>query len=401
MNVIAMRLRPAETRTLAPDLNLARVEVFEDFAAAEPAWRALEAGPLFATPYQRFDFLKLWQRHVGVPAGVTPFIVTGFNAAGAPLFLWPLGRRNVGPARVVEFLGGKHANFNMGLWRSGAAEATGADEIRAVLARIADRADLLHLSSQPLSWGGATNPFALLPYQRSVNFGFSGGLIPDFEALLHARTNASARKKMRKKERALAGYGDVRFARATTPEEARHVLDVFFKQKSQRMRQRGVTDVFSQAGVRRFVEAAAVEGLAAGEPLIELYKLTVDDIVVATLGGIAADGRFCAMFNSIAGGRYAVESPGEQMILNLVRRCCERNFHTFDLGIGAAHYKNLFCGDAEPLFDSFIPLSGKGRALAVAMRGATAAKRMVKQYPPLWSMVQAVRRLRGKLRPMG
>ena len=120
---------------------------------------------------------------------------------------------------------------------------------------------------------------------------------------------------------------------------------------------------------------------------------------MATLGGIAADGRFCAMFNSIAGGRYAVESPGEQMILNLVRRCCERNFHTFDLGIGAAHYKNLFCGDAEPLFDSFIPLSGKGRALSVVMRGATAAKRMIKQHPSLWAMVQAVRHLRSKLQP--
>ena len=86
-------------------------------AAAEPHWRALEAGPLLATPYQRYDFLKLWQRYVGTATGVTPFIVVGFDALGAPLFLWPLGRRRMGPLQVVEFLGGKHANFNMALWR--------------------------------------------------------------------------------------------------------------------------------------------------------------------------------------------------------------------------------------------------------------------------------------------
>ena len=229
-------------------------------------------------------------------------------------------------------------------------------------------ADLLKLVNQPLTWGGATNPFALLPHQRAANYAFSGGLIPDFDALLRARTNAAARKKMRKKERTLAGYGAVRFARAEGQRDIRHALDVFFKQKSARMRAHGLHDVFADPNVRRFIEDAATTPRPDGKPLIELYALSVDDMIVATMGGIVGRGRFCAMFNSITSGRYAVESPGEQLIVQLVRQCCERGLDTFDLGIGEARYKNLFCNDAEPLFDSFLPLSAAGWLPAASYR---------------------------------
>jgi CelD/BcsL family acetyltransferase involved in cellulose biosynthesis len=398
MNVVALRSFPTDDRpSPAADAHIARVTIFPDMASAEPHWRTLEAANSLTTPYQRYDFVRLWQAHVGAAAGVTPFIVVGFNAAGAPLFLWPFGSRRMSGLRVIEFLGGKHANFNMALWRRDVAGKIGARDLRRVLADIAGHADMLVLVNQPLTWAGTTNPFALLPQQRAANFGFSGSLVPDFEALIRARTNANTRKKMRKKERGLAAMGEVRFERAGSPNEVRRVLDAFFKQKSARMRMLGMPDVFAEAGVRRFIEAAATEQLADGSAVIELYALSVDDIMVATMGGIVGDGRFCAMFNSILQGRYAVESPGEQLIVNLVRQCCERGFSTFDLGIGESRYKRLFCEDAEPLFDSYLPLSAGGRLLAVGFKTSAAFKRMLKQHPMLWSLVRGARRLKARL----
>ena len=400
MNVVALRSLAPDARALpVADTAIARVAIFDDIADAEAPWRALEQGDSLLTPYQHHNFLKLWQAHVGDAAGVRPFIVVAYNAAGAPLFLWPLGRRTLAGLRVVEFLGGKHANFNMALWRRDAAARIDADELRAALPHLAGQADLLMLVNQPLTWAGTTNPFALLPQQRSANYGFSGALIPDFEALLRARTNSATRKKMHKKERALAGYGNVRFERATGAVEIRRMLDAFFKQKSARMRALGVPDVFGEPGVRRFIEAAATEPGAHGEPLIELYALSLDDIIVATMGGIVGEGRFCAMFNSILPGHYAAESPGEQLMVQLVRHCCERGLDAFDLGIGESRYKNLFCEDAEPLFDSYLPLSPAGRLLAVAFRVAATVKRAIKQRPALWAMVCGLRRLRARLRP--
>jgi CelD/BcsL family acetyltransferase involved in cellulose biosynthesis len=397
MNVVPIRSVPAGARGLpAMDRQIARVETFSAMAAAEPHWRALEHADSLATPYQRYDFLKLWQRHVGSEAGISPFIVVGLNANREPLFLWPFGSRHVGRMVSLEFLGGKHANFNMALWRRDVAATIDAKELRSVLRELAGRADLIKLTSQPLTWGGATNPFALLPNQRSANYGFSGALVPDFDALLRARTNAETRKKIRKKERTLGGFGELRFERAIAADDVRRVLDAFFKQKSARMRAVGVPDAFAAPGVRRFIEAAAIEPLEGGEPLIELYALSVDDIIVATMGGIVSGGRFCAMFNSIIQGRFAVESPGEQLILKLVRDCCERGLDTFDLGIGEARYKNLLCGDAEPLFDSYLPLSPAGRVFAFAHAIGAALKRAIKQRPALWSAVGAFRRIRAR-----
>ena len=400
MNVLAFRPRPDESLVPADtDTRVARVEVFEDMASCEAPWRTLEAGPALATPYQRYDFLHLWQRHVGTEQGVTPFVVTAFNAAGEPLFLWPLGRRQLGGLQAVEFLGGKHANFNMALWRRDVATSIETGDLRAVLRQLGDRIDLLVLQQQPLSWAGTTNPFALLPHQRAANCGFSGALVPSFDALLRARTNAVMRKKMRKKAQALASFGSISFTRVTKLCEIRRVLDVFFKQKGARMRAQGVRDVFAGADVRRFIEAAATQPAVNGAPLIEIYALSVDNIIVATMGGIVGGARFCAMFNSIIDGRFAIESPGEQLILKLVQDCCERGLATFDLGVGEARYKALFCGDIEPLIDSFIPLSGAGRLLAVGCRSAATVKRTVKQQPALWSMVRRARLLRAQLSP--
>jgi CelD/BcsL family acetyltransferase involved in cellulose biosynthesis len=396
MNVVALRRFPAENRPVPVDGAVAEVVVYDDIAAAERPWRALEGSGSLATPYQGYDFLNHWQAHLGADSGMAPAIVVAFNPAKVPLFLLPLGMRRIGGLRALEFLGGKHANFNMGLWRRDVAATIGAADLRSMTRELAGHADLLTLTAQPLTWGGVTNPLALLPHQRSANAGFSCTLIPDFEALFRARTNSATRKKMKKKERALAAMGEVRFERASDPRQVNRVLDAFFKQKSARMRLLGQPDVFADPAVRRFVAAVAEPDGERAAPA-EIYALSVDDMIVATMGGIVAGGRFCAMFNSIHGGRYAAESPGEQLIVRLVKACCERGLDTFDLGVGQSRYKHLFCEDAEPLFDSYLPLTAAAQLPALAYRAGASAKRMLKEHPALWSAVRSLRRMRGRI----
>ena len=42
--------------------------------------------------------------------------------------------------------------------------------------------------------------------------------------------------------------------------------------------------------------------------------------------------------------------------------CCERGFNKFDLGIGDAAYKQVYCKDAEPLYDSVVPITAAGHS---------------------------------------
>lgn len=376
----------------------ARIEIVQDLARAEPVWRHLEQGDVLATPYQRYDLLAPWLREVGARTGVTPFLVVGRDDTGAPAFLWPLGRSGAGPLTVVRFLGGKHANFNLALWRRDVAAAMDAPALRAVIAAIAaagPRVDLLQLFNQPESWEGLPNPLAALPHQASPSFGYRGRLQGDFEALLASRSSTVARRKMRSKERALANLGALRASRIATREEAERVLSDFFTQKSERLAEQGLPDVFAEPGVRDFITEAATARLAEGRPAIELYALELDSEILATFGAVTDGRRLSTMFNSMTRGPLAAKSPGQLLLQTLVRLSCERGIGVFDLGVGEASYKQLFCDEAEPLFDSFIGLTPAGHLAAAASRLAYACKRHIKHNPAIWQAITATRRLRG------
>jgi CelD/BcsL family acetyltransferase involved in cellulose biosynthesis len=276
----------------------------------------------------------------------------------------------------------------------------GPAELTAILRRIAEtapRVDLLVLTNQPLHWAGAANPFAKLAHQASPSFGYRGSLETDFSALATGRLSSVQRKKLRKKERMLATTGPLRYWRVDTPQHAAQVLNTFFAQKAARMAELGVADAFAAPGMRDFIAAAATERLGDACPAIELYALSVGDAIVATYAGLVADGRFCAIFNSIIRNELAHESPGQLLLVDLVRMCCERGLHTFDLGVGEATFKQLFCNEPEPLIDSFLPLTPLGHVAAAAWRVHAAAKGRIKRSPAIWGAVQAARRIRGQM----
>jgi len=393
-DAIASGVRRAIAPTAA-SRAVARIDIIDDTAAAEPVWRGLEISGAVATPYQRFDFIAPWLRHVGHRQGVRPFLVVGCDARGAPLFLLPLGRTRRGPLEVAGFLGGKHVNFNVALWRREVAAALdrGAMERIVGMIRAAGAGtDLLMLTNQPHRWDGVANPFAALRHQPSPSFAWRGALADDFAALVAARVSGAQRKKLRKKERVLAGARPVRYWRAETADDAARVLDVFFRQKAERMAELGLANAFAAPGMREFIAAAATAELATGRPAIELYAASVGDTILATYGGLVGNGRFCGIFNSMIRNELAHESPGQLLLFNLVRMCCERGLTTFDLGVGEATFKQLFCDEPEPLFDSFLPLTPLGALAAAGCRLQFALKGRIKRSPQVWSTVQALRR---------
>jgi CelD/BcsL family acetyltransferase involved in cellulose biosynthesis len=88
-------------------------------------------------------------------------------------------------------------------------------------------------------------------------------------------------------------------------------------------------------------------------------------------------------------------SPGLILMRNIVDHYAERGYCALDLGIGSDDYKRQFCKSDEPIFDSFIPLSLRGKFAAAAMSAIESAKHLVKHNPALFQMAQ---RLRSALR---
>jgi CelD/BcsL family acetyltransferase involved in cellulose biosynthesis len=100
------------------------------------------------------------------------------------------------------------------------------------------------------------------------------------------------------------------------------------------------------------------------------------------------------MFNTYTMSEHSRYSPGLILIRNIIDHCAGRDFRAFDLGIGSDEYKRLFCKSDEPIFDSFIPLTARGKVAAGAMSAIHRIMHLVKQNPTLLHLAQ---RLRGAL----
>jgi CelD/BcsL family acetyltransferase involved in cellulose biosynthesis len=301
----------------------------------------------------------------------------------------------MGPLRVAGFLGSKHASFNIGVWRRDVVATLGADDLRDLMPRIAAggaSVDLLALYSQPLSWAGLANPFALLPRQLSADDGSCLNLQPSagIEAV-----SPAMRSRLRIKERKLKKLPGYRYLQATSAADIDRLLDAFFALKAVHMRSQGLTNAFAQPGVAEFVRQASHTRLADGRPLIELHALEGDGQVLALYGAVVDPYRFSAMFNTYTLSAHSRHSPGLILLQHMIAACAQRGARSFDIGVGRAHYKSFFCKEPEPLFDTFLPLTPRGRVAAPAFRATFAAKRMIKSKPALWAAVQFVRRARA------
>jgi CelD/BcsL family acetyltransferase involved in cellulose biosynthesis len=97
------------------------------------------------------------------------------------------------------------------------------------------------------------------------------------------------------------------------------------------------------------------------------------------------------MFNTYTMSGNAKFSPGLILMRNIIDHYAALNYRALDLGVGSDEYKRLFCKSDEPIFDSFIPLTWRGKPAARAMSGIASTKRLVKRNPALFDLAQNLR----------
>jgi CelD/BcsL family acetyltransferase involved in cellulose biosynthesis len=387
----AIESRMAPTPAWSKASRIAGVEILHDLAAAETIWRGFEGQQQFYTPYQRFDFLEPWQRQVGARESVQPFIVIAYDAERRPLLLLPLVLRHEHGVRVACFMGGKHATFNMALWDRDFAAAATRSDLDALISAIREQseADVLALTQQPRHWQDLPNPMALLPNQPCANDCPLMTIVPDGPPT--ARISASFRRRLKGKERKLAALSGYRYCVAATDAEIKRLLDAFFRIKPLRMAEQKLPNVFAEPGVEDFIRGTCTAPLAGGGHVIDIHALECDDEVIAIFAGVADGHRFSMMFNTYTMSGHSRYSPGLILMRNIVDHYAERGYRALDLGVGSDDYKRLFCKSDEPIFDSFIPLSLRGKLAAAALSGINRAKHLVKHTPSLFHAAQRLR----------
>ena len=384
-----------ETRTTDANLRstpgrIASVVILNDLAEAEPMWRGFEDQEI-CTPYQRFDFLSAWQRRVGAPEGLSPFIVVARDVEARPLGLLPLAVKYEHGLRSASFMGGKHATFNMGLWNRDFARTVTRADLDVLVSAISagNDADVLALHQQPLRWEDQTNPLALLPHQPAAND--CPLLIMDPGTQPAAPISNSFRRRLKGKERKLQALAGYRYHLASRDVDVTRLLDWFFRTKPLRMAEQKLPNIFADPGVEKFIRDACMSSLPNGRRVIDIHAIECNDEVIAIFAGVADGRRFSMMFNTYTMSGNSRHSPGLILMRDIIDHYARLNYREFDLGIGSDEYKRLFCKSDEPIFDSFIALSLRGRMAAAAMSGVNRAKRLVKHNPALFEMAQKLR----------
>lgn len=370
-----------------------RISVEGDIAALEAEWRGLESAAL-VTPYQAYDWVRPFVETVGRAERMQFRFARVLDGSGATLALLPLVVTRRHGTRFAEFIGGKHANYHMGLYRPEFAQALGDEAARALLLEIGAAIggiDALVFINQPASWQGIANPTARLAAGASPSRAYKLALQQgDCEGTLRRSMSKHARKKLTTKRNRFAEFGTSELVRAQSEPEIERILDAFLAQKAARFAQMGLPDPFADPAIRAFLRQAA-SGSPGRAPIVELYSLDLQGRSVATYVGAVQGARFSGMATSFdLDSEAARTSPGEILLVELIRLKCHAGIAMFDLGVGEARYKTTICDDQDDLVDTFLPLTGKGRAYARFSQAKRALKRRIKASPVALKLAQRV-----------
>lgn len=384
----------------APSRPWASIAIETDIAGLAEIWRAFEATAL-VTPYQSYDWIRPFVETIGAAHDMALRYALVRDADGVLCALLPLTVTGRSGFRFAEFIGGKHANYHMGLYAPAFAAQLDAQLTTQLLTEIGTAIgglDALAFVNQPVTWQGVSNPAALLAAGPSPSRAYKLALIADDgDATLKRSMSSHARKKLKNKHSRFRDFGPSTLTRATTPDEVARIIDAFLSQKAERFRAMGVPDPFAEPEMRVFLERGAMEAGSA-RPAIELYALDLGGRAVATYVGAIQGERFSGMATSFDMASETVKtSPGELLLAELIRLKASEGVAVFDLGVGEARYKTTFCDDHDDLVDSFLPLTLKGRLFARIARAKRELKRRIKRSPVALKIAhRASGLLRGK-----
>lgn len=378
------------------------VEVHREMTALEPLWREFERHAA-CTVFQTFRWLSAWLATAGAMTGVEPAIICARASAGDPVAILPFAITRRRGIRMLGWLGGRHANYQFGLFSRQWLETVGPTEFgdlwRDIIAAL-PAFDLVCFADQPETWDGFRNPFFHLPHQRSANRSHVLHLTGDYEALYASKRSSATRRSARKRDKRLEQEGLVEFRRPGSRAEATAALETLFRHKLQQMAAIGVGDVYGRE-FRAFITELAETADGDASPL-DIRCLTCGGETAATVLGAVGMGRYFGLILSMTDGPLRRHSPGEIALRYTIRACCASGLREFDLSQGEAGYKAAWADDHVAQFDTVIGYTARGHVYAAVARLALWAKRLIKESPRVLSAANAVRRrLFGRNDPPG
>ncbi len=373
-----------------------KLSVHVSMEALETDWRTLETSSATSL-HQGFDWCKAW----AATHDNQVLLVRG-SIDQRTVFILPLELVRGRFFRTARFLGSPHSNMNTGIFAADFDPITckklAATLIADVSAKLSRVADIVTLEKMPFDWRGIRHPLASLPAVRNQNSSFQLPLLDSFEATL-AQINAKRRrKKFRVSEKRLEALGGYEHIVATTDEERRQLLDLFFEQKAVRFKALGLPNVFQDSETQAFFHALAALGPGHGGEPLQLNAIRLkgehEGRVIAIAGLSRKGDHVICQFGSIDEEIAADSSPGELLFYLMIQKLNADGVKLFDFGIGDQAYKRSWCTMETIQRDIVLPLTLRGRLAAGTHHAVVRAKAAIKKNKRAYAFLQRLRQQR-------
>ena len=394
----------ARTTIDSPSLAIPglHISVSDHLAAVEAVWRRFEPDA-DCTVFQNFDYLELWQRHIGALQKMTPAVIVVRYGAGT-LAILPLAVSRGGAMRRLTWLGQDLCDYLTPLLAKDFAQAVGAAKFaalwREILALLQSdprfRHDVVELRKMPETVGGQPNPFLAFAVTRNPSSAHLTALTGDWETFYNEKRSSATRRRDRTKRKRLGEIGEVRMVTPHDDTGIRQTVETLIRQKSAALKRIGVADLFAEASVRDFYFDLATNQRT--RDLVHVSRLDVGTIPASVNLGFVFRGRYHYIFASYDDGEISRFGPGAAHLRDLMAHAIAEGCREFDFTIGDERYKFEWSDTETKLFDYFAASTFRGWPLALISRTFSAAKRTIKQTPALWDAVQKLRAAASSMR---
>jgi CelD/BcsL family acetyltransferase involved in cellulose biosynthesis len=384
---------------VAPEIGF---RVHTSLAAAEDEWRRFEQTAV-ATPFQYYEWLSAWHRHIGIRAGVVPVIVVGRFPTGETAFILPLAIDKRSAVKRLFWLGQDLCDYNAPLLAREVSRRLTPQQFRTVWRELRaqlqsdaqTRHDWIEFEKMPETIGAEINPFVGLELTPNSSSAHLTQLSGDWETFYRTKRSSATRRHDRSKRRHMEKLGDVRFVTTTNAADARATLEILMQQKSLALVRKGIPDMFARPGYREFFLDVASN--PATRHSVHVSRIEVGTIDAAANFGIVHGDRYYHILSSYCDGRLARLGPGALHLRELMGHAIKLGLRKFDFTIGDERYKSEWCEERLRLFDYSAAATWRGLPASALSAARLRLKRYVKQTPAIWGVVSQLRALFGTI----
>ncbi|CAD7033061.1 GNAT family N-acetyltransferase [Pseudorhizobium endolithicum] len=383
---------PAHRALPPPEPGAVTFDVVTMPALVEADWRSLAALPRNSL-HQSFDWACAWWR----ARRLAPLILRG-RQAGRTVMLLPLEIIHRRGLRVAGLPGERFNNLNTGLFSDDFPEPDEEqlNDLLAGLRRVlAGYADILLLDTLPASLAGSPHPLRRLMAIEHPDRSLQLPLLSTMDETVNQLNAKTRRKRFRQQCRRLEALGGFDHYCPENRRGQHELLDLFFRQKSERLAALGLPDVFRPADVRRFFHDLADRSEAGPDFPLRLHALRLrgryEGRIVAVGGLSRKGGHVLCQFGSIDDRLCPDASPGELLFWLMIEQSCREGATVFDFGLGDQPYKRSWCTQETTTYDILLPLSRKGALAQPVLASAMRLKKAIKNNAMLYSLVQRLR----------